>query len=283
MICLYKDTILNADSFSLEICDSTCLSIKGTYWLEYKRCPVQKIFVKDWRGRVVQGRIDKIPKQITASIITSLWIPFFSSNELPGTDDRTKCYQFMVANYPVCSMTESLKNSLLTYTENAITKLILQATFSFNTTDGETAESNAATEAFVNFMSNGKELSRKFVSTSHQLFNTTKQLARNYYFKLLDYGAISGEKDSFENKNLKIFSFSRWKKLIESLQPLHVMGEETFHGGGRLHIKMSVVTRCDLEDHANKKILNRYADHMWGSTYCLHQVSEAGHFNDHWK
>lgn len=68
-------------------------------------------------GCVIQGKIDKIPKQITVSIITSLDISFFSSTELLDIDVRTMCYQISGAYYPVCFVTESQRDALFVYTE----------------------------------------------------------------------------------------------------------------------------------------------------------------------
>lgn len=134
------------------------------------------LFVRDWRRRAIQARTKKIPEQLTTSDITSLRISFLSSHELLENDDGTKHYQIKVAYYPVCLMTEAQRSTLFTCTKKTMTNLILQATISAYTTGKTSAHGSAATETLTNFMTNRKELSRKFLFACYKPSSTKKQL-----------------------------------------------------------------------------------------------------------
>lgn len=101
------------------------------------------------RGCLSQEKIDKIPTQRTVSIITSFVISY--------TDERTKCYQITTAYYPVCPMTEPYRDALFTYTENAMTIFILQATTSIYSAGEKITESNVGTESLSNLVTSSKE------------------------------------------------------------------------------------------------------------------------------
>lgn len=99
-------------------------------------------------------------------------------------------YQITAAYYPVWPVTEAQRGILFSYTGKAATDSILQATLSIYTSGSISAKSSAAAETLRNIVTNSRELLRKFFSACHQAFNTGKQFACNYYFKLLGYSFI---------------------------------------------------------------------------------------------
>lgn len=74
----------------LEVCDcSRHLIIELIDWSPNDVLS-RKRFVRDWRGRVVQARTNKITERVAGSDTISLRIPLFSLNGHPKNDDGTK-------------------------------------------------------------------------------------------------------------------------------------------------------------------------------------------------
>lgn len=171
--------------------------------------PSERRFVRAWRGCVLQRRVDKNPKQVKASTTMSLDIPHLSSDGPQETDKGRKCFQITPAYFPACPMTEAYCSVLSSCTKKGMTSFVLQATIPIHTTGGTTVGDNAATGAASNFVSNSKELLRKFLFACHEAFDTKKLLAHNYYFKLLAMVLYSQKREALRTETYKIFAFSR--------------------------------------------------------------------------
>lgn len=170
--CFYKITFLYAYRFSLKIWDSSWHSFNELLDWNPNAFLFKRLSVRNLRRRMVQKVIIELPKQISASITTSLVISLLPSNVLLDTNERTKRYQIMAVYYPVCPMAKAQRGALFTYTEKTIIKFILKATISTYIAGGRAAEGNAATEALSKFITSSRNLSRKFPYACHPAFNT---------------------------------------------------------------------------------------------------------------